>query len=169
MGLLGLNIDLDCGLWDIRNILLEIFLSKEFINHSQTDWISFLWISIHAPLFFFLQVQSELQSKLSFNEQANAVSNMLLKGFNNNNLSSSNLNICKNLGSFHGASNSGIHNSTSVNGNAFSNFASLGLNADHLQVTRPRMRICFDPETEIPRLQKWFSENNHPTRQQVQK
>ena len=118
---------------------------------------------------FFLQVQSELQSKLSFNEQANAVSNMLLKGFNNNNLSSSNLNICKNLGPFHGASNSGIHNSTSVNGNAFSNFASLGLNADHLQVTRPRMRICFDPETEIPRLQKWFSENNHPTRQQVQK
>ena len=32
---------------------------------------------------------------------------------------------------------------------------------------RPRMRICFDPETEIPKLQKWFAENHHPTRQQV--
>ena len=34
-------------------------------------------------------------------------------------------------------------------------------------ITKPRMRVCFDPETEIPRLQKWFSESNHPTRQQV--
>ncbi len=32
---------------------------------------------------------------------------------------------------------------------------------------KPRMRICFDPETELPKLQKWFKENNHPTRQQV--
>ena len=114
------------------------------------------------------KVQSELQSKFSLNEQASAVSNILLKGFNNNNLASNNLNLCKNLGAFPGSSSSGIHNSSNANGNAFSNFASLGLNADHLQVTRPRMRICFDPETEIPRLQKWFSENNHPTRQQVE-
>ena len=34
-------------------------------------------------------------------------------------------------------------------------------------VAKPRMRICFDPETEIPRLQKWFADNNHPSRQQV--
>ncbi len=34
-------------------------------------------------------------------------------------------------------------------------------------IAKPRMRICFDPETEIPRLQKWFAQNNHPTRQQV--
>ena len=34
-------------------------------------------------------------------------------------------------------------------------------------VAKPRMRICFDPETEIPRLQQWFAENNHPSRQQV--
>lgn len=40
--------------------------------------------------------------------------------------------------------------------------------ADQFQVTKPRMRICFDPETEIPKLQKWFAENNHPTRQQVE-
>ena len=38
---------------------------------------------------------------------------------------------------------------------------------DQFQVAKPRMRICFDPETEIPKLQKWFAENNHPTRQQV--
>ena len=38
---------------------------------------------------------------------------------------------------------------------------------EQFQVAKPRMRICFDPETEIPRLQKWFAENNHPTRQQV--
>ena len=39
--------------------------------------------------------------------------------------------------------------------------------SDTFQVSRPRMRICFDPETEIPRLQRWFAENNHPSRQQV--
>ncbi|TRY72691.1 hypothetical protein TCAL_05396, partial [Tigriopus californicus] len=35
-------------------------------------------------------------------------------------------------------------------------------------VQKPRMRVCFDPETEIPRLQKWFTDNNHPSRQQVE-
>ena len=34
--------------------------------------------------------------------------------------------------------------------------------------TKPRMRICFDPEHEIPKLQAWFSENNHPSRLQVE-
>ena len=43
------------------------------------------------------------------------------------------------------------------------------VSADQYSVTKPRMRICFDPETEIPKLQKWFAENNHPTRQQVKK
>ena len=33
--------------------------------------------------------------------------------------------------------------------------------------TRPRMRICFDPEHEIPKLQQWFQLNNHPSRLQV--
>ena len=42
-----------------------------------------------------------------------------------------------------------------------------GAAVDQFQVAKPRMRICFDPETEIPKLQKWFAENNHPTRQQV--
>ena len=31
----------------------------------------------------------------------------------------------------------------------------------------PRLRICFDPEQEIPLLQKWFILNNHPSRAQV--
>ena len=30
------------------------------------------------------------------------------------------------------------------------------------------MRICFDPEHEIPKLQTWFAENNHPSRLQVE-
>ncbi len=62
----------------------------------------------------------------------------------------------------------------------FGGYASLGLppslltasghgpSQDQFQVAKPRMRICFDPETEIPKLQKWFAENNHPTRQQVE-
>ena len=29
------------------------------------------------------------------------------------------------------------------------------------------MRVCFDPEKEIPLLQKWFQQNHHPTRTQV--
>ena len=32
---------------------------------------------------------------------------------------------------------------------------------------RVRMRTTFDPEQELPRLQKWFAENQHPTRFQV--
>ena len=62
----------------------------------------------------------------------------------------------------------------------FGGYASLGLppslltasghgpSQDQFPVAKPRMRICFDPETEIPKLQKWFAENNHPTRQQVE-
>lgn len=33
---------------------------------------------------------------------------------------------------------------------------------------KSRMRTSFDPELELPRLQRWFSENQHPTRQQIQ-
>ena len=33
--------------------------------------------------------------------------------------------------------------------------------------SQPRLRICFDPENEIPLLQKWFNLNNHPSRGQV--
>ncbi|XP_023245666.1 uncharacterized protein LOC106644744, partial [Copidosoma floridanum] len=33
---------------------------------------------------------------------------------------------------------------------------------------KSRMRTSFDPELELPRLQHWFGENQHPTRQQIQ-
>ncbi|CAG5130437.1 unnamed protein product [Candidula unifasciata] len=32
---------------------------------------------------------------------------------------------------------------------------------------KTRIRTSFDPEHEIPRLQKWFSANQHPTREQM--
>jgi hypothetical protein len=34
--------------------------------------------------------------------------------------------------------------------------------------TRTRIRTSFDPELELPKLQKWFAENHHPSRTQVQ-
>lgn len=33
---------------------------------------------------------------------------------------------------------------------------------------KTRMRTSFDPEMELPKLQHWFHENPHPTRQQIQ-
>ncbi|XP_043470706.1 homeobox protein dve-1 [Leptopilina heterotoma] len=33
---------------------------------------------------------------------------------------------------------------------------------------KTRMRTSFDPELELPRLQRWFGENQHPTRSQIQ-
>ncbi|XP_023314292.1 uncharacterized protein LOC106654643 [Trichogramma pretiosum] len=33
---------------------------------------------------------------------------------------------------------------------------------------KSRMRTSFDPELELPRLQRWFGENQHPSRQQIQ-
>lgn len=33
---------------------------------------------------------------------------------------------------------------------------------------KTRMRTSFDPELELPKLQGWFLENQHPSRQQIQ-
>lgn len=33
---------------------------------------------------------------------------------------------------------------------------------------RTRIRTSFDPEHELPKLHRWFSESQHPTRQQIQ-
>nr|CAI5821095.1 unnamed protein product [Callosobruchus analis] len=33
---------------------------------------------------------------------------------------------------------------------------------------KTRMRTSFDPELELPKLQRWFTENQHPSRQQIQ-
>ncbi|KAJ6642292.1 Homeobox protein dve-1 [Pseudolycoriella hygida] len=40
----------------------------------------------------------------------------------------------------------------------------------HSQYTsqKTRMRTSFDPEMELPKLQRWFHENPHPSRQQIQ-
>lgn len=33
---------------------------------------------------------------------------------------------------------------------------------------KTRMRTSFDPEMELPKLQRWFQDNPHPSRQQIQ-
>lgn len=33
---------------------------------------------------------------------------------------------------------------------------------------KTRMRTSFDPELELPKLQRWFADNQHPSRQQIQ-
>ncbi|XP_052763296.1 uncharacterized protein LOC128205596 isoform X2 [Mya arenaria] len=37
----------------------------------------------------------------------------------------------------------------------------------HYLPGKTRMRTSFDPECEIPRLQRWFAENQHPSREQM--
>jgi homeobox domain-containing protein len=37
----------------------------------------------------------------------------------------------------------------------------------HSILPRTRFRTSFDPDQEIPRLQHWFSQNQHPTREQM--
>jgi len=96
---------------------------------------------------------------------------MFLKGLHEN-VDSSRPCVSQKIGSGTGMPSRDILNMSFSAGNAsgFGTVSSLAAmnNTEHLhQVARPRMRICFDPETEIPRLQKWFSESNHPTRQQV--
>ena len=54
-------------------------------------------------------------------------------------------------------------NATSLEGNTSNTRFGCGAT----EPERPRMRVCFDPENEIPLLQKWFQENQHPTRAQV--
>lgn len=41
-------------------------------------------------------------------------------------------------------------------------------NAQQSQFVRTRIRTSFDPELELPKLHKWFSENQHPSRGQIQ-
>ncbi|KAH1029939.1 hypothetical protein HUJ05_003085 [Dendroctonus ponderosae] len=39
---------------------------------------------------------------------------------------------------------------------------------NHFPTQKTRMRTSFDPELELPKLQRWFNENQHPSRQQIQ-
>lgn len=41
------------------------------------------------------------------------------------------------------------------------------MNLPTYSLNRTRMRTSFDPDNEIPRLQKWFQENEHPSRDQM--
>ena len=124
----------------------------------------FIWVTIWCFLF---QAGTQLQSKLALDAQANKMSDIFLRGFSNNNVAANDVELRKNMASLSGSGRDVSNNVCRGSNSAFSTFTSLGMNTGQVQVTRPRMRICFDPETEIPRLQKWFSENNHPTRQQV--
>ncbi|XP_011296223.2 uncharacterized protein LOC101899338 isoform X2 [Musca domestica] len=55
----------------------------------------------------------------------------------------------------HPAMHASMHHHASLSHSQFSN-------------QKTRMRTSFDPEMELPRLQKWFQENPHPSRQQIQ-
>lgn len=41
-------------------------------------------------------------------------------------------------------------------------------NSSTITSSRTRIRTSFDPELELPKLHKWFAENRHPSRSQVQ-
>ncbi|KAL8572493.1 hypothetical protein ACOMHN_005639 [Nucella lapillus] len=45
--------------------------------------------------------------------------------------------------------------------------AALTSHAPLLTPSKTRIRTSFDPEHEIPRLQRWFQENQHPSREQM--
>lgn len=40
---------------------------------------------------------------------------------------------------------------------------------NQFQGQKTRMRTSFDTELELPKLQAWFAENPHPSRQQVRR
>ncbi|XP_053212666.1 homeobox protein 5-like [Panonychus citri] len=63
-------------------------------------------------------------------------------------------------------SNNNLNNSSKDNGNNNSSNRT-SPNAPG-QYVRTRIRTSFDPEMELPKLHKWFSENQHPTRPQIQ-
>ncbi|XP_025017628.1 cell wall protein DAN4-like [Tetranychus urticae] len=67
-----------------------------------------------------------------------------------------------------GTTNLNSSNSTAANnGNSNSNINRSSPNAPG-QYVRTRIRTSFDPEMELPKLHKWFSENQHPSRAQIQ-
>ncbi|XP_061389986.1 homeobox protein dve-1-like [Musca vetustissima] len=59
------------------------------------------------------------------------------------------------LDGFYAASTTGMHHHASLSHSQFSN-------------QKTRTRTSFDPEMELPQLQKRFQENRHPSRQQIQ-
>lgn len=72
-----------------------------------------------------------------------------------------------NIGSNNNCTNTEKSYGHKQNSNNNSNQNSSG---HHSSITgsRTRIRTSFDPELELPKLHKWFSENRHPSRTQVQ-
>lgn len=80
------------------------------------------------------------------NQQSPSSNNEQPPGSENNN------NLCM---------SAGLHSSSSSQ-------LSRDVTAVAVPAPRVRMRTTFDPEQELPRLQHWFAENQHPTRFQLQ-
>ena len=104
---------------------------------------------------------SQQQTSLNGNNNISNNSNgNLLLNSQNSILNSVNLvNSSNNLNSNNNLSTSNHHqqsttNSSSSNSTSFPN--------------RTRIRTSFDPEHELPKLHRWFAENQHPSRQQIQ-
>jgi len=76
---------------------------------------------------------------------------------------SSTLNGANSNGSLLNSQNS-ILNSNVNNSNNLNNHQQTASNFPN----RTRIRTSFDPEHELPKLHRWFAENQHPTRQQIQ-
>ncbi|XP_063700487.1 homeobox protein dve-1 isoform X2 [Culicoides brevitarsis] len=66
--------------------------------------------------------------------------------------------------------NSGTHSRDVDNRHPASLIVHPALQTVHSQYPnqKTRMRTSFDPEMELPKLQRWFQENPHPSRQQIQ-
>lgn len=66
-------------------------------------------------------------------------------------------------------------NNSLTNHHSHNSFGSVGHGHHHSSSlsssnnnSRTRIRTSFDPELELPKLHKWFAENRHPSRSQVQ-
>lgn len=68
-------------------------------------------------------------------------------------------------------SNSAPHSSEKLYLHKQSNSSSHNSSSGHhptITSSRTRIRTSFDPELELPKLHKWFADNRHPSRSQVQ-
>lgn len=63
---------------------------------------------------------------------------------------------------------SGLHQSQPHHHNNFIVHPALQSMQSQYSNQKTRMRTSFDPEMELPKLQRWFQENPHPSRQQIQ-
>lgn len=92
--------------------------------------------------------------------------------------SSSNGNLTPNNINNNGGNGSNAGSHTSPEKHYSSKHSNNNANAGHLSTgghhsspmpnSRTRIRTSFDPEMELPKLHKWFAENRHPSRSQVQ-